>query len=193
MTHEEQLKTWMRAISAGDGEALSALFEATKNNLFGLILRTVGTRESAEEVLTDAYVQVWRRAGLYDPRKGSVMVWLMTLARRRAIDRLRSMRSLSALPGSLPSDDLDEKDEPEAPGPTPLQTSLVDERAGEVRDAVDELTHDQRRAIEAIFFQGLTHTQASEALGQPLGTLKSRVRSGLLVLRQRLERKEGAV
>lgn len=177
----------MASVARGDHEALRALFEATRARLFGLALSILGRPDLAEEVVTDAYVRAWRNAVRYEPEKGSVLAWLGTITRRRAIDRLRESRSdLQPWPDH-------EWNDVSAPAPTPLQASLADEEIRSLRLALQGLSEDQRRAIEVTFFEGLSHTQAAAFLGHPLGTVKSRIRSGLTAIRHKLEfEEEGA-
>lgn len=189
MTTESTLRAWMSAIAVGDAGSLRRLYDETRKSIYGLILAVLGTRDGADEVLVDTYVQVWRRAQRYDERRGSVQVWVASIARHRAIDRLRA-RQRGTLGRSEPCD----WEALSSPGPTPLQASVAGEALGEVRHALERLSYEQRRAVEAVFFEGLSHTQAAEALGQPLGTLKGRVRSAMTVLRRELGiREEGAV
>jgi RNA polymerase sigma factor (sigma-70 family) len=189
MTSEASHRSWMGAIAGGDAGALRRLYDDTRRTVFGLILAVLGTRDGADDVLADTYVQVWRRAERYDERRGSVLVWVASIARHRAIDRLRARRR-----GLLGHAEVCDWDALSSSGPTPLQASLCGEAHGEIRHALERLTDDQRRAIEAVFYEGLSHTEAAEALGQPLGTLKGRVRSAMGVLRRELGiREEGAV
>jgi RNA polymerase sigma-70 factor (ECF subfamily) len=189
MTTQSTLRARRSANADGDAGSLRRQSDATRKPIYGLILAVLGTRDGADEVLVDTYVQVWRRAQGYDERRGSVQVWVSSIARHRAIDRLRARRR-----GTLSLAEACDWEAVSAPGPTPLQASVEGEAQGEVRHALERLTYEQRRAVEAVFFEGLSHTQAAEALGQPLGTLKGRVRAAMTVLRRELGiREEGAV
>lgn len=168
-------------VASGDEEALGRLYDATRRKVYGLVLRIVREPEAAEEVVLEVYTQVWRRAATYDPDRGSVAGWLLTLARTRAIDALRARarqtdRSVSLRnAGEVPD-----------PGPDPEEASVGAERAGRVRRAVCLLPREQRQAIEVAYFGGLSHTEVAETLGMPLGTVKTRIRTGLSALRRAL-------
>jgi RNA polymerase sigma-70 factor (ECF subfamily) len=167
--------------AVGNESALEALYDATSPRVFGLALRILGDRSAAEEAVLDVYTQVWRESTRFDPARGSVLVWLLTLTRSRAIDLLRARarqagreEGLEAA-GRLPDS---------APGPE--ESNAAGQRARIVRRALEGLPPVQRRAIAAAYFDGLTHTEIARALGEPLGTIKTRIRSGLAALRQAL-------
>lgn len=188
-TDEESLKRWMCAIADGDTRSLRALFEATRAYVHGLVRSILGSSDAVEDVIVDTYVRVWKGAKSYDASRGTVGNWIGTFARNRAIDHLRALgrdRTESADP-----DDLLRLTALE---PCPLESSLEGERAGHVRNAVEALGDDQRQVVEAVFFRGLTHVQAAEHLGEPLGTVKGRVRAAMNTLRQNLGLlEEGAI
>lgn len=177
---ENALQAWLGAVSGGDAEALEPLYRATSARVFGLVRRICRRVEVAEEVLVDTYAKVWENAARYRSDRGTVLAWIATIARRTAIDRLRQQADRDDATG------IESLEAEAAAELTPFQASLESERASEVRRALGELNQGQRRAIEATFFEGLTHAQAAELLGQPLGTVKSRIRSGLLAIRDRL-------
>jgi RNA polymerase sigma-70 factor (ECF subfamily) len=144
-----------------------------------LIVRLTANRETAEEVTIDVFHDIWRHASRYDAATGTVLAWIMNQARSRAIDRLRyeSRKKRSS------DDDLEPVAEP-----TPNPHDVVDLRQhGEaLRSALETLTPDEREAIETTFFAELTYAEAAARLNQPLGTIKTRIRSGLHKLRQAL-------
>jgi RNA polymerase sigma-70 factor (ECF subfamily) len=167
----------VQRIASGDADALSELYDGTSRLVFGLILRVVGNREVAEEVLLDVYTQVWRQAGAYDPARGNPLAWLTTIARTRAIDRLRSGRPdvqrrqpLDLLVGEVSRSD------------TPEEAAATAERCRLVRTAMDSLAAEQRQAIELAYYSGLSHSEIATQLGHPLGTIKTRVRLGMMKL-----------
>jgi RNA polymerase sigma-70 factor (ECF subfamily) len=161
--------------------ALAELFDATSPRVYGLARRILRDPAAAEEATLDVYAQVWRDAGRYDSGKGSVAAWLLTLARSRAIDLLRSRERRAETEAPLePAEAMID----DAAGPE--EASLESERARQVRRALAALPADQRRALEAAYFRGLSHTEVAAALGQPLGTIKTRIRTGLLALRRAL-------
>jgi RNA polymerase sigma-70 factor (ECF subfamily) len=172
----------VQSIAAGDQQALHALFERTHRIVFTLVVRITNNRESAEEVTLDVFHDVWRRASKYDAAGGSVVGWILNQARSRAIDRLRfEQRKKRAIPhGDSPHP------APAASGPQ--ETFDLREQGRLLRDALKVLTPDERQVIETAFFSGLTHPEVAARLNQPLGTIKTRVRSGLGKLRQALAR-----
>lgn len=182
VSEEEWLKL-IRAISEGDQAALHSLFEQTNRIVFTLIARITMNRETAEEITLDVFYDVWRKASTYDPANGSVVGWVMNQARCRAIDRLRfdqRKKRVNTYPHSLlPTTDIVD----------PQQASLFEEQSRLLRDALEVLTIEERKAIETAFFSELTYEQTAKNLNQPLGTVKTRIRSGLEKLRGALETK----
>jgi RNA polymerase sigma-70 factor, ECF subfamily len=176
----------LQRIVARDTAALAELYDRHSRLLFGLILRIVRDRPEAEEVLQEVFVRVWTRAELLDSRLGGPTPWLVRLARNCAIDRLRARRS-RAVSGTP----LDESiADPAASGtdiPTPEAVVMDAERRGTVLNALASLPSDQRRLIEAAFFEGYTHSELAKRFGLPLGTVKTRIRAGMIAMRQRLE------
>jgi RNA polymerase sigma-70 factor, ECF subfamily len=173
----------VRAIAGGDQGALHSLYEQTHRIVFTLIVRITMNRETAEEVTLDVFYDVWRKASTYDPANGSVVGWIMNQARSRAIDRLRfdqRKKRVNTYPHSLrPTTDIVD----------PQQACLFEEQSRLLRDALDVLTTEERKAIETAFFSELTYEQTATNLNQPLGTVKTRIRSGLEKLREALKRK----
>lgn len=176
------LSRLMKRIQDREEAAFQELFDRTRGRVFGLLRCLLGERPEAEEVLVEAFVQVWREAARYDPERGSPEVWLFCIARNLAIDRLRR-KGISDRPVQL-----DELSELASGGPTPLQSTQNQERSTLVRHAIRALPNEQRRAIVAAYFQGLSYSEAAKALGEPVGTVKSRIRSGLSALRTSLGR-----
>lgn len=167
----------MQRIASGDTAAVSELYEGTSRLVFGLILRVLGDREAAEEVLLDVYTQVWRQASNYEPARGSPLAWLITIARTRAIDRLRAGRLdlQRRQPLELLEQEISE-------GDTPEQAAASAERGRLVREAMGTLAAEQRQAIELAYYSGLSHSEIAAQLGQPLGTIKTRTRLGMMKL-----------
>jgi RNA polymerase sigma-70 factor (ECF subfamily) len=138
-------------------------------------------RELAEEATIDVFTQVWMTAGRYDASRGSVLGWILNFARTRSIDllRARARRAEREEPTGLPVSLSD-------PGPSPERALGEVERARRLRRALLKLPIEQRRAIETAYFRGLSHSEVAVELGQPLGTVKTRIRDGLTALRRSL-------
>lgn len=173
----------VRAVADGDQSALHSLYERTNRIVFTLILRITMNRETAEEVTLDVFYDVWRKASTYDPANGSVVGWIMNQARSRAIDRLRfdqRKKRVNTYPHSLgPTTDIVD----------PQQACLFEEQSRLLRNALEVLSPAERNVIETAFFSELTYEQTARKLNQPLGTVKTRIRSGLGKLREALEEK----
>jgi RNA polymerase sigma-70 factor (ECF subfamily) len=180
-------QNWARrvqSIAAGDQLALHALYEMAHRLVFTLIMRIVARRETAEELTIDVFHDIWRRASTYDPANGTVLGWIMNQARSRAIDRLRlESRKKRSDGGEMlplvevaadPSHEIEQREQRES-----------------LRAALAALTPDERQAIEMTFFAELTYAEAAARLNQPLGTVKTRIRSGLHKLRQKLTAEAG--
>ena len=177
---EEDWVRLVQSMAAGDQRALHALYERTHRIVFTMIARITNNRETAEELTLDVFHDVWRRASTYDAAGGSVVGWIMNQARSRAIDRLRfegrkkrvNPLADNPLPATAASD--------------PHEAFDVREQGHLLRNALTVLTPAERQAIEAAFFSELTYDEVAARLNQPLGTIKTRVRSGLGKLRQAL-------
>ena len=170
----------VQSIAARDQRALHALYERAHRLVFTLIVRITNNRETAEELTLDVFYDVWRRASTYDAAGGSVVGWIMNQARSRAIDRLRFEQRKKRV-------------NPHADNPLPATAASDPHAAFDVREqgrllrhALTVLTPDERQAIETAFFSELTYDEVAARLNQPLGTVKTRIRSGLGKLRQAL-------
>jgi RNA polymerase sigma-70 factor, ECF subfamily len=177
---EQDWVALVRSVAARDERALHALYERTHRLVFTLIVRIARSRETAEELTLDVFHDVWRRAATYDPANGSVVGWIMNQARSRAIDRLRLEQRKKRVdqhphdPGAAsPASGADEKLESQEQGRL-------------LRNALGVLTPNEREAIETAFFSGLSYAEVAERLDQPVGTIKTRIRSALGKLRDAL-------
>jgi len=168
-------------IASGDQSALAALYDATCRIVFGLVLRILSDHPTAEEVALDVYTQVWRQASTYDGQRGSPVAWLLTIARSRAIDRLRSTKQEQQR-----KEPLDAASAESAATADPEEESVISERKRIVRLALEQLSPEQREVIELAYFSGLSHSEIAAKLGQPLGTVKTRTRLGMMKLRDAL-------
>jgi RNA polymerase sigma-70 factor, ECF subfamily len=171
----------IRGVAEGDEQALASLYDTTSRTVYGLLLRVLSDPSSAEEVLLDVYAQVWRQAASYCPERGRPLAWLTTIARSRAIDRLR--RSRNEQQRAVPLDEA-----ARAAGGESVEEGV---RAGEVRAvvraALDALTPEQRDVIELAYYGGMSHSEIAAARGLPLGTVKTRTRLGMMRLREMLK------
>jgi RNA polymerase sigma-70 factor (ECF subfamily) len=170
----------VRSIAAGNQQALRALYERAHRLVFTLAMRISSNRESAEEITLDVFRDVWRRSAEYDPNGGSVLGWIMNQARSRAIDRVRLEQRKKRSPSHLSAGEGEQLDGPE---------DAMDARRkrGSLQQALTALTPDERQVIETAFFSELTYSETAARLDQPLGTVKTRVRSALAKLRKALE------
>ncbi len=170
----------VQAVAAGDQKALHALYERAHRVVFTFVVRITANRETAEEVTLDVFHDIWRRASSYQEAGGTVLGWIMNQARSRAIDRLRFEQRKKRVPsdtaGALPAADMT----------TPDDLVAFKEQSHALRNALDLLTRDERQAIEAAFFSELPYAEVAARLNEPLGTIKTRIRSGLHKLRQAL-------
>ena len=178
---EQEWVGLVQSIARGDQLALQALFHRTYRLVFTLTMRITNNRESAEELTVDVFHDVWRRASTYDPAGGSVVGWIMNQGRSRAIDRVRFEQRKKRVNTS-------HADSPLAPSaPTGPQEAIdLMEQGRLLRHALQVLTPEERQAIETAFFSELTYSEVATRLKQPLGTVKTRIRSGLGKLRQAL-------
>jgi len=170
----------LERMARGDHDALAELYDRHARLVYSLALRIVRDQGDAEDVAQEVFSQAWRQAARYESRRGNVIAWLLNLTRSRAIDRLRGRRSRP----EAASDSL-ALEMPDLAPPIDERLALSG-RAAEIRAAVDELSVLQRMAIELAFYEGLTHVEIAERLELPLGTVKTRIRQGLLKLKDRL-------
>lgn len=169
----------MQAIARHDKAAFEQLYQCHGSVLFALALKILGDRSDAEDVLQDTFIQVWKTVDSYDDKRGKPLGWLIMLTRSRAIDRLRS-RATRARATEAASF------EPRNHAPLPAQQASASETQLIVRRVIDALPPEQRTPIELAYFGGLTQTEIAQRLGQPLGTVKTRMRTAMLRLRDEL-------
>lgn len=182
---QERLPNWLHRSANGDKGAFEKLYEATSPQLFAIALRLVRDRRLAEDVLQDAFVQIWHRAGDYHAARGTVFAWMSTLVRYRAIDLLRK-RNRPGSQGNFSTVDIDApelqsllQEAADNASGNPLTDALGDDQSKWLAICIERLSELQRRCLAMAYFQGLTHFQLAERLAQPLGTIKSRIRRGL--------------
>jgi RNA polymerase sigma-70 factor (ECF subfamily) len=164
----------LERISRGDGGALRALYDRSGGAALAIAQRILGSRGEAEEVVQETFVQVWQKARDYDESRGGAVAWVITITRSRSIDRLRQRAASERAVAASSTGD---------PGPTPIETPLDAAVRGELRQrvaaALRALPMEQRRAIELAYFEGLSQSEIAARTGEPLGTVKTRIRSAL--------------
>lgn len=175
-------------IGDGDQQALADLYDRTSRIVYSLALRMLGDPADAEEVAADVYNQVWRTARDYTSDRGAPTTWLIMITRSRALDRLRSRDSRRQRETTV-----DEIPDRAAEDATAEEAASLTQRALQVRKALSTLSTEQRQALELSFFSGLTHTELADRLGQPLGTVKTRIRAAIGKMRQALQGQVGVV
>ena len=176
----------LRQIAQGDHASLAELYDRFSGVLFSVAYRVLNNQEAAEDVLQDVFIQIWEKAPLYDPSRGKPMTWAITLTRNKAIDRLRSTVRRNRL-----GDDLEREaqSQDQFDDRSSFDALASEDRGKLVREAMQKLPKDQREAIGLAFFSSLTQTEIAERLNVPLGTIKARIRRGMLRLRDVLSSK----
>jgi RNA polymerase sigma-70 factor (ECF subfamily) len=161
----------------GDEAAFAALYDATSSRVFGLALRVVRDPAQAEEVAQEAFLEIWRSAGRFDPARGSAVSWMLTIVHRKAVDRVRSAEASTRREATY-----HQQNQPVAHDAT-AEAAQASLEAHRVRGALGSLTEVQRQALELAYFGGYTHTEVATMLDLPVGTAKTRIRDGLIRLR----------
>jgi len=173
----------------GDRAAFAALYEKSSPHLFAVVLRICRDRAQAEDILQEVYVNVWRAASGFDAAQSQPLTWLTSIARNRAIDSLRRAQTQPQLQTATGADDEDsdvyDQTADDRPGPLDLLASASDARA--LSQCMQDLSAPQRQSVALAFYDGLSHAEVAEKMGEPLGTVKSWVRRALLSLKACLE------
>lgn len=162
-------------LHAGQENALAALYDRYGGIVYAVALRVLGDTSAAEDVVQDIFLQLWRNPGIFDPARGSLAAWLGVLARNRAIDTHRRRRPQTDLADAQLACPGDLEDEA-------VRHAVV----AKAREQLAQMPPGQRQVLELAFFEGLTHTEIAERTGEPLGTVKTRIRSGLIAMRKAL-------
>jgi len=174
----------------GDRAAFAALYDKSSSHLFAVVLRICRDRAQAEDILQEVYVNVWRAASVFDAAQSQPLTWLTSIARNRAIDSLRRAQTQPRLQTAHASDhedsDVYDATADDTPGPFELLSRASDAR--ELSHCMKDLSAQQRQSVALAFYDGLSHAEVAEKMGQPLGTVKSWVRRALLALKSCLER-----
>ncbi len=161
------------AIRTGDPGAMALLYDRYGSIVYSVALRVLGDTGSAEDVLQDVFMQLWRNPNSFDSSRGTLGPWLAVIARNRAIDAIRKRRPETDIEDVIISVEPDMASDAER--------GVAMEK---VRDAMESMASSQRTALEMAYFEGLTHSEIAEKTGEPLGTIKTRIRTGLLALRK---------
>ncbi len=171
----------LQGLGSGDPEAAAAFVRRFQARVFGLALAIVGERGTAEEVTQETFLRAWRHAASYDPRRGAVASWLLTIARNTAVDASRPGRARPVDPDAILAMALAD------PAPNPEDSAMIEHDVSMLRAALGDLPEDQRRALVMAAFGGMTIREIAEKEQIPLGTAKTRIRSAMLKLRTALE------
>jgi RNA polymerase sigma-70 factor (ECF subfamily) len=194
---DQVLATLVARSALGEREAFRSLYDATSARLLGVIAQLVGRGATAEDLLQDVYLRIWKSAAQYRPEAGSPMAWMAANARYRAIDHLRSRKArpevaVGDLPDRHGSDEGSDRDDPSGrlpdPGLAPEACAEFGETTNAVQDCLASLQRSQQQSIVLAFYQGLSHGEIAIHLDVPLGTAKSWLRRGLMALKACLER-----
>ena len=184
-----ELSKLLARAGLGDRAAFATLYNKTSSHLFAVVLRINRDRGQAEDVLQEIYVNVWRSASSFDAAQSQPLTWLTRVARNRAIDSLRRTQTQpqfeNRFSGEEEDNDVYDDKADDAPGPLDLLSQAADARA--LTDCMQDLSAPQRQSVAMAFYDGLSHAEVAEKMGQPLGTVKSWVRRALTSLKGCLE------
>ncbi len=183
ITRDRNWSLYVRRCADGDQAGLSALYDESSRYVYGLALRILHDSADAEEITIDVYSQVWRSAASFAAQRGSVMSWLVMLTRSRAIDRLRTQAGKARRKAETLDDQYALRDG----SSTPEELASLEQERKRIREALDQLAAEQRELLELAYYSGLSHSELAERLGQPLGTVKTRIRMGMIKLREILQ------
>lgn len=175
---QDALSAALRAVAGGNRKALRSLYDRTSAKLMGICLRILKDRDEAEDVLQEVYISIWSRAGSFDPGKASPITWLATIARNRAIDKLRARKSRGE------SVVLDEAFEVADEGPDGFAAAAAKDESRRIHHCLGTLEDKAQQVIRTAFFEGLSYPELAARAGVPLGTIKSWIRRSLLRLRE---------
>jgi RNA polymerase sigma-70 factor (ECF subfamily) len=176
-----ELEALLRDVARGDSAAFAAVYDLTKSRVYGLVLRVLRDSGYSEETTQEIYLEVWRTASAYDPSKGSALAWLLTMAHRRAIDRVRSEEAGSRRESRYVASSAD------LPTDVVSESAIAGDESRRVTECLGGLTDTQRQCIQLAYYDGLTYSEVSHRLAVNLSTIKSRMRDALRGLRNCLD------
>ncbi len=176
----DELAAWLHLAARGDEQAFASVYDATAPRVHGLVLRVLRDPAQSEEVTQEVYLEVWRTASRFDATRGTALAWLMTMAHRRAVDRVRTAEAATRRDTSYHEQNQDVAHD----ATSDAATAALE--AHRVRQALESLTDVQREAVGLAFFGGYTHTEVAKLLDLPVGTAKTRIRDGLIRLRDQM-------
>jgi len=182
----EEEREWMAEVQAGDKKALGKLYNRYNRILFGMIYKVLRNREESEDLLQEVFVQAWEKADQYDPTRGTVYSFIVTMTRNKAIDRTRSKAYKNSKKDDQVINDDDFSLNLSHNSPNPEENMELNERAVKVREALGSLNKKEREVLYISYFHGLSQTEISEKINIPLGTVKYRMRQGMIKLREML-------
>jgi RNA polymerase sigma-70 factor (ECF subfamily) len=178
--HDQADHVLVDRMRGGDETALAAFYDRWSDRVYSLALRLLREARDAEDIVEETFWQAWRNAARFDTARGNVGTWLLTICRSRALDRIRARRR------KREDTTLDDEAQYESPQPDPAAAMVISETGRIVRAALAELPDEQRQAVELAYFRGLSQSEIAEKTGQPLGTVKTRVRLAMAKLREKL-------
>lgn len=178
---ERELSQLIVNISRGEEESLEILYDRTSSLVFGLVLKILSNRQEAEEVLADVFLQIWDKAATYDPSRSKPASWILMISRSRSIDKLRSGSKRRSLTEQIDNTTPDSKNDPE-------ENSIAYEKRSMIQNAMKELSDNQKEAIELAYYFGMSQSEIAKEMDQPLGTVKSWIRFGMMKLREHLKK-----
>ncbi|MBA0045034.1 sigma-70 family RNA polymerase sigma factor [Mycobacteroides sp. LB1] len=172
------LDALLRSVADGDTGAFGALYDRTRAQVFGLVVRVLRDPGYSEETTQEIYLQIWRSAQSYDPTAGSPLAWIMTLAHRRAVDRVRSEQSAAERESRYGAANIERASDQVA------ESVILDDEQRQVTECLQTLTDNQRQCLHLAYYEGLTYNQVSQRLTANLATIKSRMRDAIKALRR---------
>lgn len=176
MATAQEIEDLISRVALGDRRAFSALYDNTSAKLFGVVLRVLNDRASAEDVVQDAYMKIWRHAGRYSANGMSPMTWMITIARNTAIDRIRKTRATVDLDGVA--------EHLTAPGPNPEQSAVAAGEAKRIATCLDQLEQDKSSAVRGAYLEGRSYADLAAAFNVPLNTMRTWLRRSLQTLQE---------